>query len=211
MKTNNQSIIQTKYPLLFVNLTPIFFMQEKQRKLRVAQLLDSLTNGNNTQTLNALKELKEIGDVSVIETLVPYLLNPNNEIKKETAEIFCSLQQQEATDVIIDVLRKSDDVVLKQILLNTMWNSKLDYSNYLADIVSIALEGDFMLAIECLTLIENMSGPFEEHHLLESQLHLKEYLENERGKDDRKDLMVSDIASFIRDQNEGVDADLLLD
>jgi hypothetical protein len=126
-------------------------------------------------------------------------------------ELLSSLQHQDAAEVLVQIIRNTESLSLKQQVINTMWNSKLDYSSYLADFVSVALEGDFMLAMECLTLIENMSGPFEEHQLLESQLHLKEFLVNELGKDERKDLIVSDIATFIRDQNEGVDADLLLD
>ena len=53
---------------------------------------------------------------------------------------------------------------------------------------------------------------FEEHQLLESQLHLKEYIASDRSmEDDQKTTVISEIALYIREQNEGVDADLLFD
>ena len=56
-----------------------------------------------------------------------------------------------------------------------------------------------------------MSGPFEEHHLLEAQLYLKEYYSTQNLEKSQKDEIIADIAIFIRDQNEGIDADLLLE
>ena len=93
-----------------------------------------------------------------------------------------------------------------------VWNSKLDYSSFLADFVEVAIEGNFIIALECLTVLENLEGPFEEHQLLESQLHLKEYIASDRSmEDDQKTTVISEIALYIREQNEGVDADLLFD
>ena len=96
-------------------------------------------------------------------------------------------------------------------IINSIWNSKLDYSGYIADMVFLAIEGDFMKSVECLTVIENMQGPFEEHDLLEAQLYLKEYHSNRINESDQKNEIISDIATFIKDQNEGVDSDLLLE
>ena len=81
----------------------------------------------------------------------------------------------------------------------------------LADIVSIAVHGDFMQALDCLTIIENMPGPFEEHQLLESQLYLKDYLDNRNEGETQKNHFISEIALYIKEQNEGIDADLLFE
>ena len=92
-----------------------------------------------------------------------------------------------------------------------IWNSKHDYSRYISDFVSLAVEGDYMMALESLTIMEQMNGPFDESWLLESQLFLKEYVEKPQRKDERKDKILSDIAYFIKAQNNGIDADLLLE
>ena len=56
-----------------------------------------------------------------------------------------------------------------------------------------------------------MAGPFEESQLLESQLLLKEYIEDRAPQSDQKAQIMSEIAFFIKEQNEGIDADLLID
>jgi hypothetical protein len=186
-------------------------MQTKQQLLKLADALKDLKGNDESKQILAIKTLEQIGDVSVLPELVSFLNHSNMAVAREMRELLSSLQQQDAAEVLVQIIRNTESLSLKQQIINTMWNSKLDYSSFLADFVSVAMEGDFMLAMECLTLIENMSGPFEEHQLLEAQLHLKEFLVNDIGKDERKDLIVSDIASFIKDQNEGIDADLLLD
>jgi hypothetical protein len=56
-----------------------------------------------------------------------------------------------------------------------------------------------------------MSGPFDESQLLESQLLLKEYIEERAPQTDQKAQIMSEIAWFVKEQNEGIDADLLID
>jgi hypothetical protein len=87
---------------------------------------------------------------------------------------------------MIDFLGEEKDAVLRQKLLTTIWNSKLSYDNHLPFFVMLASTGDFMQALECLTIIENMQGPFEEHELLEAQLLLKEYVEEAKSDDEKK-------------------------
>jgi hypothetical protein len=60
-------------------------------------------------------------------------------------------------------------------------------------------------------MIENMPGPFTESQLLEAQLHLKEFIEKKEFYDERKAQILSEIALFVKDQNEGIDADLLFE
>ena len=56
-----------------------------------------------------------------------------------------------------------------------------------------------MEALECLTILENLDGPFEEHHILECQLHLKEYMETPNQTDVQKAQIMSEIALLLRE------------
>ena len=44
------------------------------------------------------------------------------------------------------------------------WNLAY-YSTHVADFVKAAVGGNFMVALECLTILENLEGPFEEEAL----------------------------------------------
>ncbi len=59
----------------------------------------------------------------------------------------------------------------------------------------IAVDGDYMEALEALTVIENLEGPFEEHTVLESLLKLKTYLDED--VDEEKKTLISTIQQIV--------------
>ena len=186
-------------------------MTKAQLKLKIAEAIADLTSGSQAKALGALKLLETIGDKSVLPSLIEGLKKNDAAITKGILELIANIQDQEIAEDLVEVIRYEKDTTIRQQLLTTIWNSKLDFSEYLAEFVSLATEGDFLQALECLTILENLSGPFEEHQLLESQLYLKDYAEDLEEKEDRKHQIISEIALFIKDQNEGIDADLLLE
>jgi hypothetical protein len=109
---------------------------------------------------------------------------------------------------MIELVKDTHFIGIRSVLLSTLWNSKLDYSYYLPEFVEIACEGDFMEALECLTIIENMESAFEERHILEAQLHLKDYMENPSPKDPKKAQIMSEIALLLKDFIELDDDDI---
>ena len=186
-------------------------MGKNQQKLQLAEALKDLQSGNAVKISATLKKIESIGDINVLPQLVELLRTADQAITKQTLELIADIQDQNACEVLIDLIQKEKDDTIRQRLLSTIWNSKLDFSAYLAEFVSLAMEGELLQALDCLTIIENLTGPFEEHQLLESQLYLKEYLESTEPKEERKNTIISEIAYFIKEQNEGIDADLLLD
>lgn len=124
---------------------------------------------------------------------------------KEIVEFLSSMKDSSAIDEMMRLLGEARFMSIRQALLTSIWNSPLDYSYYLPDFVDIAVEGNFMEAMDCLTIIENMEGPFEERHVLESQLFLRDYIESKEQKDPQKQHIMSEIALFIKDLNDGDD------
>ena len=187
-------------------------MAEKMATIKQTKILNELNSENQESALNALKLLETGGKlVFITELFEIYRKQNNTEVKKRILEFVSNIQKQEVTSEIVRLIEKEKNPIFKQELLSVIWNSKLDYSAHLADIVSIAVHGDFMQALDCLTIIENMTGPFEEHQLLESQLYLKDYLDNRNEDETQKNQFVSEIALYIKEQNEGIDADLLFE
>ena len=187
-------------------------MAEKMATVKETKILKELNSGNQDLALNALKLLENEGKIAFIAELFEiYKKQKNTEVKKKILEFISNIQKQEAAAEIIRLIEEELNPSFRQEFLTIIWNSKLDFSAHLADIVSIAIHGDFIQALDCLTIIENMSGPFEEHQLLESQLYLKDYLDNRNNEETEKNQFISEIASYIKEQNEGVDADLLFE
>ena len=172
----------------------------KQQKLKIKQLLDDLMTGNEVKITAALSALQINGDSSVLSSLADLLLTDlSAKNRQETLEFLSTLNDSSTIDGMIELIREQKYLPIRQELLSTMWNNKLDYSYFLPEFVEIAVDGNFMEALECLTIIENLEGPFEERHILESQLHLKDYLEDTDPKDPQKAQIMSEIALILKD------------
>lgn len=178
-------------------------------KVKIKKLVEDLNSGNSTKISAAISALQVNGDRSVLKPLAEVLkleLEPKN--KQEIVEFFSTLNDSSAVDAMIELIKDEQFVQIRPLLLSTLWNSKLDYSYYLPEFVEIACEGDFMEALECLTIIENMESAFEERHVLEAQLHLKDYMENPAPKDPKKAQIISEIALLLKDFIEMDDDDI---
>ena len=184
-----------------------------QTKLKVKAALELIITENIVNVSRGLKELEKNADVTVIEILVGVAATSSNrQIRNEIFEFLSNIVDMQSPALLLKFIQEEKYSSIRQELLTVIWNSKLDYSPFFADFVEIAIEGNFMIAIECLTVLENLKGPFEEHQLLEAQLHLREYIISDRSmEDDQKTTIISEIALFVKEQNEGDDTDMLFD
>jgi hypothetical protein len=183
----------------------------QSKKVRLSEALKKFQSNTETDVLAALKLFEQQGDISILPTVFEKLRNCELSIEKAILGFLSDIQKIEAKAIFIQFLSEEKEQVLRQKVLTTLWNSKLTYDEHLPFFVMLASTGDFMQALECLTIIENMQGPFAEHELLESQLLLKEYVEESMNEDEQKRQIMSEIAWFIKEQNEGIDADLLIE
>ena len=173
---------------------------EKQQNQKVEQLLQELNSGVDTKISSALKSLQVNGNLSVIRPIVELLTTDiSPQIQAEVLTFLGDLKVTNAAEEIITILKDEKYLNQRQHVLSTIWNCKVDYSGYIAEFVEIACEGNFMEALECLTILENLDGPFEEHHILECQLHLKEYMEAPLQADVQKAQIMSEIVILLRE------------
>lgn len=180
-------------------------MTEKTNK-KLQQILMDLHSKDEQKITRAIKSLESNGDSSVIRPLSLLLLQDDFSDKNKLAiiEMFSSLKDSSTVVEMMDVIADEQFLPIRQTLLTTIWNTKVDFSDYIDDFVEIATTGSFMETLECLTIIENMEGPFMEENILECQLHLKNYLEDDSLKDVQKAELLSELALVIKDINESL-------
>jgi hypothetical protein len=178
---------------------------DKNITKKVQLLIKDLSSKEEKKILKTLTLLEADGNECVLRPLVElYLENRSENINGKVIEFLSNLSDSSATPEMIEIIREDKYQTIRRDLLNTMWQTKLDFSAFLADFVAIACEGTFLETFECLTIIENLEGPFQENQTLESQLYLKEYLDAEKGKDEARDELMSDIAVLIRDFDRAI-------
>lgn len=178
-------------------------MTQVKLSQKLKSILSDLHSEDEKKVSKAVKSLESHGNAHAIRSLAEALLKSKSEKNKsEIIELLSSLKDTSTIVEMIEVLTDEMFLPIRQQLLMTIWNMKVDFSNYIDDFVEIAVNGDFMEALDCLTIIENLEGPFMEENILECQLHLKNYLEKPGEKDPQKAHILSEIAIKIKEFNE---------
>ena len=153
-------------------------------------IVNDLKSDNKTKIKNAFKKITNKGKPSIIQPLIDLYCQHDTDthLKNEIKAVFSQFKTSKALPILIDNLSHKENSV-KELMLYSIWSSNLDATDYIPQIISCACNGDFMVALEALTLIENLEGPFNEQDLIESMITLNEYLTNQT--DDKKDLINS--------------------
>ena len=177
---------------------------EKQKKQKIQSILKEISGGDTRKASKAIKSLEQYGDASVIRPILQLLDQDNLKEKneKELIELLFSIKDTSVVVEIMEILEDPEFKGVRSVLLSAIWNMKVDFSDYIDDFVLIAVDGSYLDALDCLTIIENLDGPFMEENILESQLHLKNYLEDDAPKDELKAHLLSEIALCIKDINQ---------
>lgn len=172
---------------------------------KIQQLINDLNAKEESKILKTFALLEAEGNEKILRPVLDlYLAKRSDAISEKAIAFLSNLSDSSATPEMIQIIRDEKYLPIRNEIVNTMWQSKLDYSPFLADFVAIACEGTFLETFECLTVIENLEGPFQESQTLEAQLYLKEYLETEKGKDKTRDELISEIAILIKDFDRAI-------
>ena len=184
-------------------------VRKNQKKLQEA--VGYLQKKDQASIVAALAILKDYGHPTVLSEVFKSLEGLERAEQQLVLGFLADIQDTDAVEEFIAYLEEEKNPANRNLVLSAIWNSKLPFDAHLPFFVMLASQGDFLEAIDCLTIIENMSGPFDESQLLESQLLLKEYVEERAPQTDQKAQIMSEIAWFVKEQNDGIDADLLID
>lgn len=183
--------------------------REIERKKKIKSIIEDINSGQEDQILTALKELKLNGDNEVIRPLINTWNNTvSSTLEKEIITFIGDIRSTSSAPIIMEILQDEKYHKIHQLLLTTVWNSLVDYSNFLSQFVKIAIQNDFLIAFECLTIIENLHGPFEEEQLLESEVLLREYAENQQKdtkESPQKIMLLQDIYGAIKSFDKNVE------
>jgi len=178
------------------------------KKAKIEALLLDVKSNNTAIVKTAFEGLKIVGEPSILLPII-LELNTKNHTEKNALilEFLACLKDRKARSVMMDLIQQTELKEYQQLLLSTIWNSPLDYTDYLEVFVDLALKGDFIITLECLTIIENLDGPFSEKSVMEAQVLLGAYAESNPDKNSQKGMLISEIALLIKDFQRIVDAD----
>jgi hypothetical protein len=174
----------------------------EEQRAKIKSILKDINTGDEKKIIEGLKALKVNGDDNVILPIIDlWNKGVSDNVEQEIITFIGDIKSTSSAQTIMDVLLNEEYNEIHIPLLSTIWNSKVDYSEYIVDFVSLAVQYDFAVALECLTIIENMEGPFEEHHILDAEIILREFAEKhneEKAEEEKKVQMILEISKLVK-------------
>ncbi|MCO6499814.1 MAG: hypothetical protein J5I47_05480 [Vicingus serpentipes] len=165
-------------------------MAQEKKDNRFNNIIKSLSSNKNEEVLTAIKQLRKHGKPEAI----PHLLHlhqttTNDEVINEITQFLFDLKDQSATETIINAIAKETNNSKKAFLISIFWQSVLDASDHLSFLVNQAIQGDYMVAVEAMTVIDNFETTFHEDEIMNIFYDLDEAIEHE--EEDKKELLIT--------------------
>ena len=156
----------------------------------IKQIAKDLNSEDLSIIQKALEKTRSKGDESLIDPLVNlYTNSKDKQIKEEVKGIFSELKNDQSINYLLPYL-EDDRNEVKELILFSIWSSGIDVGDYLKEITQAACNGDYMVILEALTVIENLEGPFSEEDIFQASTLLQEQL-YELPDGDKKELLNS--------------------
>lgn len=166
-------------------------MAVKRNDNKFNNIIKDLQGSDTQKVLTAIKQLRKSGKPEAIEPLLDvYLSNKNSEVQQAITELLFDLKAENTTSAIIDAIENDKYLSIKAFLISIFWQSGLDASNHLDTLVQEAVNGDFSICLEVLTVIENFDATFGEDEVNDLIFDLEENIDSEENEEKQK-LLIS--------------------
>jgi hypothetical protein len=123
---------------------------------KISELVEVLKKDDNiiiTEAIELLRQEKPFeGAIGLLTAF--YNKTDDNIIRKTISGFMNDLKDQAACREVIEEIRKEWKHETISMLVSSCWQSGLDYAEYSMDLANVFLKGDYVTAIECLTVIE---------------------------------------------------------
>jgi len=129
-------------------------MIRSEKKLK--GFAEILKKDNTLLIVEAIELLRLEKPYEGVVGLLTAFYNQSDEftVRKTISGFLNDLKDQSVCEEMIKEIRKKWKADTISMLVSSCWQSGLDYSQYSLDLVKIFLKGDYVTAIECLTVIE---------------------------------------------------------
>ncbi|MFK7756945.1 MAG: hypothetical protein AB8B53_08460 [Flavobacteriales bacterium] len=133
------------------------------------KLKTELFSSDETKVLTALATIEKDGSRGMVEPVLELLVRSDSEaVKQEVLNQMSQLKIGDMEDLFMEKLQHEDFKSYQQQVIACMWNSGMNPINHLDVLAEVAVKGDYMTALEVLTLVENMEGPFDHESLTDA-------------------------------------------
>lgn len=123
-----------------------------------------LFSGNPAQILETIEQIRAMGNITVITDLLDlYCVSGDDSVKQAITQCLFDIKNQHAAQIMISAITQKKYTAIKTMLLESMWQSGLDYSNHAQEIILIICNDSFENALEAFTILETIEESLAKH------------------------------------------------
>jgi HEAT repeat protein len=154
-------------------------MGTEKIKKKDEAMLAGLFSTKADEVLAALNDIHERGNVNMIEPLLKTIIDwPGDAaIERKAKTILGELKTEAAIEVLIQALDNDVYVSQKAFILSIFWHAGLYPVDHVDTLVRHAIKGDFYVALESLTILENMDSEIDPDVLQHALIDIDEFLD----------------------------------
>jgi hypothetical protein len=173
--------------------------KENQNHLHIQETSLALASENDEIIIKKIFELKAIGNFTILPLVLDLLNSAKSErVRKEVLEFLSELKDQKCVPVINDfILNSKSEEHLSEVII-TCWQSGLDYSRHLKTFAGCFITGNYQVAIESFTVIEEMIWKSSKNKIIECSTFL---LDRIKEISNEKKLLFDELIKIL---NEGL-------
>lgn len=95
-----------------------------------------------------------------IAKIISLLTDPAHKSVKE--ETLLNIKKEKKGDLLLLAIASDDSKENRHKIVAACWESEIDFSKYLPFFILLALDSDYLVSLEAMTVISIMEGPFDE-------------------------------------------------
>ena len=171
-------------------------MIKSEKKMKeLSEILNKDSNIVITKAMELLRLEKPFeGAIGLLTSL--FDRTTDFSIRKSITGFMNDLKDQTACQEVIVEIRKDWKPDTISMLVSSCWQSGLDYSGYSSDLARTFLKGDYVTAIECLTVIEESVNELSKSGKNEI---IKILTEAPASPNDEKKALVFELISILKE------------
>ena len=151
---------------------------EEEKKF-IAETATALASDREEKVIAKLNELKLKGKPSILPLILDLLNSSKSEkVKQEVIFLISNLKDQNCVPYIIKYIQQNQGHTMISQVIAACWQSRLIYSKYLNTFIRCFVSGDYQVALESFTVIEEMLWQSDSKSISECKKILVSEIEN---------------------------------
>ena len=120
----------------------------------------------------------------------------NNENKENRIEVLKILKAELGIELLIETIAAPVAEAIKATLISACWEANIDCSKQFLFFVELALADNYLVAMEAITVIENITGIIDKKELEDARKKVKKKLEDMEVAD-KKRILIADLVTIL--------------